>query len=82
MYAYPKILHFATLSYVNMLAFFICFEIKKSPRGLKLLSMVLQNSSFQTLVLILHEEVALFLPNKPRKELSDFLRTFNCGDKN
>ena len=44
--------------------------------------MVLQDNSFQTLVLMLHEDAALFLPNKPRNELSDFLRTLNCGDKN
>ena len=43
---------------------------------------MLQNSSFQTLVLILHHNAALFLPNKFRNELSDFFYTLNCGDKN
>ena len=62
--------------------FLIFFEIKKSPRGLKLLSMVLQDNSFQTLVLKLHQDAALFLPSNPQNELSDFFRTLNCGDKN
>ena len=62
--------------------FFICFEIKKSSRGLKPLSIVFQGNSFQTLVLILHQDAALFLPNKPRSELSDFFSMLNCGDKN
>ena len=44
--------------------------------------MVLQDNSFQTPVLILHQDAALFLPNKPRNELSDFFRTLNCVDKN
>ena len=44
--------------------------------------MKLQDNSFQTLVLILHQDTALFLLNKPRKELSDFFCKLNCRDKN
>ena len=44
--------------------------------------MVLQDNSFKTLVLILHQNAALFLSNNPRSELSDFFCTLNCGDKN
>ena len=62
--------------------FLTCFEIKKSARGLKLLTMLLKDNSFQTLVLILHQYVALFLPNKPRNGLSDLFRSLNCGDEN
>ena len=61
--------------------FLICFEIKKSPLGLKLLSMLLQDNSFKTRVLILHQDAALFLPNKPWNKLSDFFCTLNCADK-
>ena len=62
--------------------FLICFEIRKSHRGLKLFSVVLQDNSFQTLVLILHQNAALFLMNKPRNKLLHFFRTFNCGYAN
>ena len=62
--------------------FLICFEIKKFPRGLKLISMMLQDNSFQTVVLILHQDAALFLSNKPQNEISDFFCTLNCGEKN
>ena len=82
MYAYHKIINFATLSYVICWPFLICFEIKKLPRSWKRLSMVLQDNSFQTLVLILKQDGALFLQNKPRNELSDFFCTLKCGDKN
>ena len=62
--------------------FLICFKIKKSSRGLKLLSIVLQDNSFQTLVLIFHQDAELLLPNKPQNELSDFFLTLYYGDKN
>ena len=78
----PQIVHFATLSYVHLMVFSYLLRNKKSPRGLKLLFMVLQDNSFKTLVLILHQNAALFLSNNPWSELSDFFCTLNCGDKN
>ena len=83
-YAYPKMLNFAALSYICSSTGFFSSASKSKNR------LVVESFSswcYKTIHLKLSCSYPVkmrpyFLPNKLRNELSDFFRTLNCWDKN